>query len=459
MGLMWVSAGNFVGGIGLGFLKGPLYACALLGIGPPMVIIMGITTSMIIAGSSMSLKAYGQSSGYATQCLTAFKVVVAFGMEKTEIKNYNGHLEVARKAGAKEKVMTGLGMSLMMAMIYSVYSYAFWVGANFVKDGVVNRVTGEIYSFMDILAVFFGILFGLFSMEGMGNAAKALGEAQVAGKLAFDIIDRNPIVNMDDPNAQNHELKGQIEFKNVTFYYPTRADQKILNNLSLTFEMGKTTAIVGPSGSGKSTVIQLIERFYDANEGQVLVDGKDIKDIKLRNYRRQIGYVPQEPIMLNSTVKKNVLLGKPNATDAEVNEALVKTNSMVFVDKLEGKLDAPVGTGGSAFSGGQKQRLALARAFVKKPKMMIFDEATSALDTRNEREVQASIEAMGKELGGVTTVVIAHRLTTIRNADKIIVLKKGVLAEEGNHDHLMSLNGEYAKLVKLQGSKQEAKKK
>lgn len=163
--------------------------------------------------------------------------------------------------------------------------------------------------------------------------------------------------------------------------------------------------------------------------------------------------------MLNSTVKKNVLLGKPNATDAEVNEALVKTNSMAFVNKLEGKLDAPVGTGGSAFSGGQKQRLALARAFVKKPKMMIFDEATSALDTRNEREVQASIEAMGKELGGVTTVVIAHRLSTIRNADKIIVLKKGVLAEEGNHDHLMSLNGEYAKLIKLQGAKQEAKKK
>lgn len=186
-------------------------------------------------------------------------------MEHTEIKNYNGHLEIARKAGAKEKVMTGLGMSIMMAMIYSVYSYSFWVGANFVKDGVINRVTGEIYTFMDILAVFFGILFGLFSMEGMGNAMKAVGEAQVAGKLAFDIIDRKPIVNMDDPNAENHDLKGHIEFKNVTFYYPTRADQKILDNLSISFECGKTTAIVGPSGSGKSTCIQLIERFYDAN--------------------------------------------------------------------------------------------------------------------------------------------------------------------------------------------------
>jgi ABC-type multidrug transport system fused ATPase/permease subunit len=160
----------------------------------------------------------------------------------------------------------------------------------------------------------------------------------------------------------------------------------------------------------------------------------DIKDIKLRNYRQQIGYVPQEPIMLNSTVKKNILLGKPDATDAQINEALEKTNSMDFVKKLEKGIDAPVGQGGQSFSGGQKQRLALARAFVKKPKMLIFDEATSALDKKNEREVQEAIEVMGKELGGVTTVVIAHRLTTIRNADKIIVLKKGSLAEEGTHD-------------------------
>jgi ABC-type multidrug transport system fused ATPase/permease subunit len=198
---MMMSLGNFIGGIGLGFWKGPLYALALLGVGPPMIIIITISTTMIMAGASASLKAYGQSSGYATQCLNAMKVVVAFGMEHTEIKNYNGHLETARKAGAKEKVMTGIGMSIMMAMIYSVYSYAFWVGANFVKNEVINSATGNVYTFTDILACFFGILFGLFGMSTIGQAIQALGEAQVAGKLAFDIVDRNPNVNMDDPTA------------------------------------------------------------------------------------------------------------------------------------------------------------------------------------------------------------------------------------------------------------------
>lgn len=234
-------------------------------------------------------------------------------------------------------------MALMMAIMYSCYAYAFCIGALFVKDEVRSKSTGEIYKFSDILAVFFGILIGLFGLTSAGPSFQGIADAKIAGKFAFEVIDRKPIVDMDDPKAKKHALKGHIEFKNVTFYYPTRSDQKILDNVSIEFELGKTTAIVGPSGSGKSTCIQLIERFYDANEGEVLVDGVNIKDIKLRDYRQQIGYVPQEPIMLNSTVKKNILLGKSDASDDEIREALKATNCMTFVDKLENGINAPVG--------------------------------------------------------------------------------------------------------------------
>ncbi len=165
-----------------------------------------------------------------------------------------------------------------------------------------------------------------------------------------------------------------------------------MKNFDCTFELGKTTAIVGPSGSGKSTTIQLTERFYDPNEGRVLIDGKDLKSINLRNYRQQIGYVGQEPVLFNTTIKQNILMGKPDATDAEIEEALKKTNAWNFVNQNKDGINANVGAGGGQLSGGQKQRIALARAFIKKPRVLIFDEATSALDKKNEAEVQAAID-------------------------------------------------------------------
>lgn len=228
--------------------------------------------------------------------------------------------------------------------------------------------------------------------------------------------------------------------------YPSRPDQKILNDFSHTFKVGTTTAIVGPSGSGKSTVVQLVERFYDPESGEVIVDGKNLKNIKLRNYRQQIGYVGQEPVLFNTTFKKNILMGKPDATDADIEEALRKTNAWDFVEKAGG-INANVGAGGGQLSGGQKQRIALARAFIKKPRVLIFDEATSALDKVNEAEVQKSIDQMKVELGNVTSIVIAHRLTTVKNADNIIVLKKGKIVEQGTHNSLKDAGGLYAKLA------------
>ena len=222
-----------------------------------------------------------------------------------------------------------------------------------------------------------------------------------------------------------------------------------MDEFNCKFEIGKQTAIVGPSGSGKSTTIQLVERFYDPTKGQVLIDGKDLKTINLRNYRQQIGYVGQEPVLFNTTIKTNILMGKPDATDAEIEDALRKTNSWDFISKYPEGINANVGAGGGQLSGGQKQRIALARAFIKKPRVLIFDEATSALDKVNEAEVQKAIDGMRKELGSVTTLVIAHRLSTIQASDRIIVMKKGRIVEDGNHQSLLTdyPKGVYSKLA------------
>ena len=212
------------------------------------------------------------------------------------------------------------------------------------------------------------------------------------------------------------------------------------------FEVGKQTAIVGPSGSGKSTTIQLVERFYDPQQGEILIDGNPLKGINLRQYRQQIGYVGQEPVMFNMSIKENIKMGKPDATDEEIKEALVAVNAWDFVSKYPNTINENVGAGGGQLSGGQKQRIALARAFIKKPKMLIFDEATSALDKANEAIVVQAIDALKAKLGAVTTLVIAHRLSSVRSSDNIIVMKKGRIAEQGTHDQLVAMNGIYAKL-------------
>lgn len=222
-------------------------------------------------------------------------------------------------------------------------------------------------------------------------------------------------------------------------------DLHVLKSFNAVMEPGKTTALVGPSGSGKSTVIQLIERFYNPTSGKVLIDGKDIRSLDLRKFRQIVGYVGQEPVLFNTSIKENMKFSKPDATDDEIVEALKMANAWDFIGSVE-KLSMNVGPGGNQLSGGQKQRVAIARAFLKKPRILLLDEATSALDSVKEKKVQAAIDRYRKEVEGVTIVVIAHRLSTIRDADNIIVVKDGILVEQGNHDDLLLHypNGVYA---------------
>lgn len=210
--------------------------------------------------------------------------------------------------------------------------------------------------------------------------------------------------------------------------------------------------MVGPSGSGKSTIVQLMERFYDPDEGRVLIDGDDMKAINLRDFRSMVGYVSQEPVLFNQTIRENLRYGKPDASDEEMYQALKSANASKIIDRLPEKLDTVVGAQGGKLSGGEKQRIALARAFIKNPKILILDEATSALDRQNEEEVQDAIDNLKNGDLKITTIVIAHRLSTIRYSDKIVVLKDGKVVEEGDHDSLLKTHpkGVYSELVSTQ---------
>lgn len=254
------------------------------------------------------MKAYGQSAGYADQALNAIRVVAAYGQEEKEVRNYTKYLERARVAGVKTHCQGAFAMSLFFASIFGTYAYSFYLGSVWIYYDIWNNTYSRTYSAGDILCCFFGVIFGMFSVGMATPNMKAVAEGRVAGKLAFDIIDRRPNIDQDNNVGKGtvDNLKGAIEFKNVDFFYPSRPDHQVLTNFSFKFEVGKTTAIVGPSGSGKSTIVQLIERFYDSNNGEVLIDGVNIKDICLREFRQRVGYVGQEPVLFNTTIKENI---------------------------------------------------------------------------------------------------------------------------------------------------------
>ena len=241
-----------------------------------------------------------------------------------------------------------------------------------------------------------------------------------------------------------NDFTSEIALNNVSFKYE---DDLVLKNLSLKIPKGKSVALVGQSGSGKSTIANLVTRFYDVNEGSITIDGDNIKDLTKHSLRHLMGLVTQDSILFNDSVKNNVLIGKEDATDEEVIEALKIANAWEFVKDLPNGIDSNIGDAGGKISGGQKQRLNIARAVLKNPPIMILDEATSALDTESERLVQVDLDNMMKNR---TSIVIAHRLSTIQNADQIVVFSKGEIAEQGTHSELLAKNGVYKKLVEMQ---------
>ena len=318
-----------------------------------------------------------------------------------------------------------------------------WYGGNSVINGSITA--GSLVAFLTYAVNISNPIKRLSRV--IGNIQKALAAAQ----RVFDVLDLpETIKNTPDAKALP-PFKGKVRFDHVSFSYDP--GEEVLSDVSFDVKPGEMVAFVGPSGAGKSTVASLLPRFYDVNDGSISIDGTDIRGVTLNSLREQVGIVPQETILFNGSVYDNILYGRLDATKEEVEAAAKAANAHNFIMELPDGYNTMLGDRGVNISGGQRQRISIARAILKNPQILILDEATSALDTESERVVQ---EALDRLMVGRTSFVIAHRLSTIKNADKIMVLEKGRLVEQGTHDELMQLDGLYAHLYKIQYRSKEA---
>ena len=312
-----------------------------------------------------------------------------------------------------------------------------WFGGNMVLvEGTLDGAT---------FIAFMGLAYNILTpAKQISKATYSVKKGDAAAERIFQVLETESNI-VDDPNAiEKEDFEQSVRIENIFFKYE---DENVLKNFSIEVPKGSTVALVGQSGSGKSTIANLITRFYDVNEGAIKIDGTDIRQISKRSLRNLMGLVTQDSILFNDTIRNNVGLGKDNATDEEIIDALKIANAWEFVKELPQQLDTNIGDSGNKLSGGQKQRLSIARAVLKNPPIMILDEATSALDTESERLVQKALENMMKNR---TSIVIAHRLSTIQNADKIVVMQKGQIVEQGKHEELLAKKSTYQKLVEMQ---------
>ncbi|XP_056163008.1 ABC transporter B family member 4-like isoform X6 [Syzygium oleosum] len=335
----------------------------------------------------------------------------------------------------------GLGLGTALLILFCSYALAIWFGGKMILE---KGYTGG-----EVLNVIIAVLAGSMSLGQASPCMTAFAAGQAAAFKMFETINRKPEIDSCNTCGKTlDEIRGEIELKDVYFSYPARPDELIFNGFSLYIPSSTTTALVGQSGSGKSTVISLIERFYDPQAGEVLIDGVNLKEFQLKWMRSKIGLVSQEPVLFASSIKDNIAYGKDNATIEEIRTAAEVANAAKFIDKLPKGLDTMVGEHGTQLSGGQKQRVAIARAILKDPRILLLDEATSALDAESERIVQ---EALDRIMANRTTVIVAHRLSTIRNADMIAVIHQGKIVERGTHSELLKdPDGAYSQLIRLQ---------
>jgi ATP-binding cassette subfamily B protein len=330
-------------------------------------------------------------------------------------------------------------VSFIIFSMFGTIVLIVYAGLNEVAQNHI--VIGDLIKFF-LLTVFIGS-----SLAGLSESYTVIQKTIGASERINEILDEHSEISIRDETLHT-PVTGRIEFQHVSFTYPTRTDMKIFHDLSFSVESGEKVALVGPSGSGKSTIIKLLSGFYPFQNGKILIDGKSIASYNLTALRKNIGMVPQEVILFGGTIRENIAYGKTNATEAEIIDAAKKANAWDFIDSFPEKLNTVVGERGLKLSGGQKQRVAIARAILRDPRILILDEATSALDSESERLVK---DALDKLMQGRTTFIIAHRLSTIRKADKILVINKGKIVEQGTHSSLLDVEGGlYANLIRLQ---------
>ena len=402
-------------------------------------------SGFIISKIGKSLKGIStkaqQENGYlisiVEETLSGLKVVKSYNAEKFFTNTFNDSVNriynLTNSIGKKNNLASPMSEFLGIVVI----SILLFYGGNLVLND--KSIDGALFISYIGLAYYI-----LTPAKAISKASYQVKNGLAAAERVFEVLEVENSIN-DKTNAiQLNSFNNDIQLKNITFAYDK---EPVLSNFSLTIPKGKTIALVGQSGSGKSTIANLLTRFYDVNEGEILIDNQNIKDVTMNSLRSLTGLVTQDSIMFNGTIKENIKIGKLDASDEEIIEALKIANAYEFVKELPNGIHTNIGDSGNKLSGGQKQRLSIARAVLKNPPIMILDEATSALDTESEKFVQVALENM---MQNRTSIVIAHRLSTIQKADKIVVMQKGKIVEQGTHDELLNMEGMYSKLVMMQ---------
>ncbi|KAI5861122.1 P-loop containing nucleoside triphosphate hydrolase protein [Durotheca rogersii] len=450
LGMFVQGIATFIAAFVVAFVSHWKLTLIIIGIVPALLLVAGTAATREARIETDILKIYAQSGSYAETTLGGIRTVLAFSLRPRVVAAYDAFLQKAFNLGKKKSVLYGVLLGGEHFVMYGGMALAFWQGISF-----INR--GEIPDLGTVFTVLFSVMIGASIITAIAPHLMVFTRAATAASELFALMDRKSEIDPFDESGDKPEnLDGIIDLQGVTFSYPTRQNVTVLNNFTLHVPAGKVTALVGPSGSGKSTIIGLLERWYNPAAGSITLDGKNISDLNLMWLRTNVRLVQQEPVLFNGSVFDNIvngLVGTPwemvsrEEQMKRVEEAAKLAFAHDFIQELPQGYDTRIGERGGLLSGGQKQRIAIARSIISEPKILLLDEATSALDPHAEGIVQQALDRASKNR---TTIVIAHKLATIRNADNIVVMSKGRIVEQGRHNELVALKGVYSSLVRAQ---------